>query len=143
MDNHARAVRSRNMSHIHSSNTKPEDIVRKYLFLQGFRYRKNVKRLPGSPDVVLAKYRTALFINGCFWHMHQGCKDFVWPSSNVEYWRKKLCGNAKRDIENTEKLELLGWRVMVVWECQLKADSRENTLGKLCSEIRSEGKVGE
>lgn len=142
MDNHARSVRSRNMSHIRSSNTKPEELVRKFLFHAGFRYHKNVRSLPGSPDIVLAKHRTVVFVNGCFWHVHQGCKDFVWPSSNIEYWRKKLCGNANRDIENTRKLRLLGWRVIVVWECQLRTDSRENTLRKVCSEIRGEGKAG-
>lgn len=87
-DNHSKEVRSMNMSHIRSKNSKPEELVRKYLFSRGLRYRKNVKKLPGCPDIVLAKYKTIVFVNGCFWH-HHDCGRFVWPASNEEYWRKK------------------------------------------------------
>ena len=97
MDNHSKKVRSYNMSRIRSTNSKPEDIVRKYLFSKGLRYRKNVKTLPGKPDVVLKKYKTVIFVNGCFWHGHQGCKYFVMPKSNTEYWNKKITGNVERD----------------------------------------------
>ena len=96
-DNHTREVRSRNMSHIRSTNSKPEENVRKYLFSKGFRYRKNDKRYPGKPDIVLPKYRTVIFINGCFWHKHD-CPRFVWPSTNEEYWRIKISRNVERDI---------------------------------------------
>ena len=128
MDNHSKEVRSYNMSRIRSTNSKPEDIVRKYLFLKGLRYRKNVKTLPGKPDVVLKKYKTVIFVNGCFWHGHQGCKYFVMPKSNTEYWNKKITGNVERDKNVIMQLEELGWNVITVWECQLKKDKRENTL---------------
>lgn len=128
MDNHSKEVRSYNMSRIRSTNSKPEDIVRKYLFLKGLRYRKNVKTLPGKPDVVLKKYKTVIFVNGCFWHGHQGCKYFVMPKSNTEYWNKKITGNVERDKNVIVRLEELGWNVITVWECQLKKDKRENTL---------------
>ena len=128
MDNHLKKVRSYNMSRIRSTNSKPEDIVRKYLFSKGLRYRKNVKTLPGKPDVVLKKYKTVIFVNGCFWHGHQGCKYFVMPKSNTEYWNKKITGNVERDKKVIVRLEELGWNVITVWECQLKKDKRENTL---------------
>lgn len=128
MDNHSKEVRSYNMSRIRSTNSKPEDIVRKYLFSKGLRYRKNVKTLPGKPDVVLKKYKTVIFVNGCFWHGHQGCRYFVMPKSNTEYWNKKITGNVERDRNVIVQLEELGWNVITVWECQLKKDKRENTL---------------
>ena len=102
-DNHSKEVRSMNMSHIRSTNSKPEEIVRKYLFSKGFRYRKNVRSLPGVPDIVLKKYKTVIFVNGCFWHMHN-CPRFVWPSSNQEYWRPKILGNVERDKRNISAL---------------------------------------
>ena len=98
MDNHTKEVRSYNMSRIRSVNTKPEEIVRKYLFSKGLRFRKNVKKLSGKPDIVLPKYKTVIFVNGCFWHGHQGCRYFVMPKSNTEYWYKKLNHNIERDI---------------------------------------------
>lgn len=118
------------MSQIKGKNTKPEEIVRKYLFSQGFRYRKNVAKLPGKPDIVLPKYRTVIFVNGCFWHMHQGCKYFVWPKHNAEFWKEKITGNAERDQRKRQELEELGWRVIIVWECQLK-DSLDDCLNSL------------
>ena len=102
-DNHSKEVRSKNMSHIRSTNSKPEEIVRKYLFSKGFRYRKNVRTLPGCPDIVLPKYHTAIFVNGCFWHKHD-CGRFVWPSSNTEYWVPKINRNVERDKQNNKKL---------------------------------------
>ncbi len=118
-DNHSPEVRSYNMSRIRSKETKPEEKVRKYLFSQGFRYRKNVKSLPGCPDIVLPKYRTVIFVHGCFWHMHE-CARFRWPASNKEYWEPKIRRNAERDRINQEKLRADGWDVVVIWECDIK-----------------------
>ena len=97
MDVHDKKTRSYNMSQIKSKDTKPEEIVRKYLFKQGFRYRKNDKRLPGKPDIVLPKYKTVIFVNGCFWHEHEGCRYFVWPKSNTEFWKDKISKTVERD----------------------------------------------
>lgn len=116
----------------------PEEKVRKYLFSQGLRYRKNVRSLPGSPDIVLAKYRTVVFVNGCFWHKHN-CSRFVWPSSNIEYWRKKINGNVERDSRNAVALKEMGWRVITIWECELKKHAINQRLDKLIDEIRSGG----
>lgn len=138
MDNHTKSQRSYNMSRIRSTNSKPEEIVRKYLFSQGFRYRKNDKRYPGKPDIVLPKYKTVIFVHGCFWHMHN-CGRFVWPSSNVEYWEKKINGNINRDKEHTEKLQADGWKVLTVWECELNKKNRDQTLIRLVSEIKASG----
>ena len=135
-DVHTSEQRSYNMSRIQSKNTKPEEIVRKYLFSQGFRYRKNDPRLPGKPDIVLPKYKTVIFVNGCFWHMHEGCKYFVWPQDNAEFWRKKLFANKERDEREQIELVRLGWNVIVVWECELKKDKREVTLQKLEATLR-------
>ena len=134
-DNHSKEVRSRNMSRIRSTDNKPEEIVRRFLFSQGFRYRKNDKKLPGKPDIVLPKYRTVIFVNGCFWHKHD-CPRFVWPSSNQDYWRPKILGNVERDKKNAEQLRSQGWNVIVVWECELKKAVRDERLYALCSEIR-------
>ena len=134
-DNHSKEVRSMNMSHIRSTNSKPEEIVRKYLFSKGFRYRKNVKKLPGCPDIVLPKYKTVIFVNGCFWHKHD-CPRFVWPSSNQDYWRPKILGNVERDKKNAGQLRSQGWNVIVVWECELKKTVRDERLYALCSEIK-------
>ena len=97
-DVHTPEIRKYNMSRIHGKDTKPEEIVRKYLFSHGFRYRKNVKDLPGKPDVVLPKYKTVVFVNGCFWHHHNGCRYFKWPASNAEFWRRKISENEERDL---------------------------------------------
>lgn len=134
-DNHSKEIRSMNMSRIRSTNSRPEEMVRKYLFSKGFRYRKNAKDLPGKPDIVLPKYKTVVFVNGCFWHKHD-CPRFVWPSSNTEYWIPKIQKNAERDTENAKLLNGLGWRVLTVWECQLKADTEE-TLNHLAEQIRT------
>lgn len=118
------------MSAIHSRNTKPELTVRKYLWRVGFRYRLNYNRLPGHPDLVLKKYRTCIFINGCFWHGHN-CQEFRPPKTNVNYWTKKINRNRERDKEEQKKLAEMGWHVIVVWECELKPDKREKTLTAL------------
>lgn len=123
------------MSHIRSTNSKQEEIVRKYLFSQGLRYRKNVKKLPGCPDIVLPKYHTVIFVNGCFWHRHD-CSRFVWPSSNQDYWRPKILRNVERDKKNTEELKALGWNVITVWECELKRAVREENLNLLITKIQ-------
>lgn len=137
MDVHDKKTRSYNMSRIRGKDTKPEEIVRKYLFAQGFRYRKNDRCLPGKPDIVLPKYKTVVFVNGCFWHKHEGCKYFVWPKSNSEFWKEKIEGTAERDKNVTEELTKMGWSVLVVWECELKPDVRERTLDLLCKRIRT------
>lgn len=129
------AERSENMSRIRSTNTKPEEIVKKYLFSHGFRYRKKDKRYPGKPDIVLPKYHTIIFVNGCFWHMH-GCSRSRLPRSNQEYWKPKIERNIQRDAENQQKLEADGWKVIVVWECELKKRTAEERLSRLCDEIR-------
>lgn len=136
-DNHSKEVRSKNMSHIRSTNTKPEEMVRKYLFSKGFRYRKNVRSLPGSPDIVLPKYKTVIFVNGCFWHKHD-CPRFVWPSSNVEYWRNKITRNVERDQETQTALKKEGWNVYVVWECQLKKNLFEPTMENLVITLKAQ-----
>ncbi|WP_430886140.1 very short patch repair endonuclease [Fusibacter sp. JL216-2] len=117
--------RSYNMSRIRSKNTKPEERVRKYLFSKGLRYRKNDKRYPGKPDIVLPKYQTVVLVNGCFWHMHEGCKYSSMPKSNTEYWKKKLVNNKDRDERVISELESLGFTVLVVWECEIKEDFDE------------------
>lgn len=135
-DNHSKEVRSRNMSHIRSANTKPEEMVRKFLFSKGFRYRKNVRKLPGCPDIVLPKYKTVIFVNGCFWHKHN-CSRFVWPSSNEDYWIPKITRNVERDIKNHKQLQEQGWNVIVVWECELKKAVFDGTMDKLIAELNS------
>lgn len=129
MDVHSKEVRSYNMSQIRGTKTKPEDLVAKYLFSQGFRYRRNVKSLPGSPDIVLKKYRTVIFVNGCFWHAHEGCKRFVLPDTNRELWQAKLLRNRERDSENYKLLTNLGWKIFIIWECDLKKDGSVTTNG--------------
>ena len=136
MDVHNKETRSYNMSRIKGRKTKPEEIVAKYLFSHGFRYRRNVKKLPGTPDIVLKKYKTVIFVNGCFWHMHEGCKYFVWPKDNSEFWKNKLLANKERDEKEKKEIEELGWKVIVVWECQLKKAERERTLNWLVEKIR-------
>ena len=136
MDVHNKQTRSYNMSQIKGKRTKPEDIVAKYLFAQGFRYRRNVKTLPGTPDIVLKKYNTVIFINGCFWHMHEGCKFFVWPDNNAEFWKNKLIENKNRDKSKEEQLVRLGWKVLIIWECELKKQNREEALNNLIYKLR-------
>jgi DNA mismatch endonuclease (patch repair protein) len=134
---HSKEVRSYNMSRIRSKDTKPEEIVRKFLFSKGLRYRKNDRRYPGCPDIILPKHRTAIFVNGCFWHCHEGCSDFVLPQSNQHYWLPKLEKNQKRDKENYIALIEEGWSVIIIWECELKKVVRDERLEQLYLEISS------
>jgi DNA mismatch endonuclease (patch repair protein) len=129
MDTLDKKERSRCMSHIHSKDTKPELLVRRYLYGRGYRYRKNDKRLPGTPDIVMRKYGVVIFIHGCFWHGHDS--HLRMPKSNVEFWTKKVARNKERDEENKEKLREMGWCVITVWECQLKPKILSHTLMNL------------
>lgn len=133
-DNLSPDVRRKNMANIRAQNTKPEVMVGKYLFSRGLRYRKNVKSLPGKPDFVFKKYKTFVFVNGCFWHRHD-CGRFHWPKSNIEYWKPKIMRNIQRDNENYQALEAMGWHVLIIWECELKKDQREKNLNRLYNDI--------
>ena len=136
-DVHSPETRSYNMSRIQGKDTKPEEKVRKYLFSQGFRYRKNDKRLPGKPDIVLPKYKTVIFVNGCFWHKHEGCKYFVWPKTNEDFWRAKILANVSRDQKNMKLLSELGWNVIVIWECELKEQHFSTTMDILVAHLQN------
>ena len=138
MDVHDEKTRSYNMSQIKGKNTRPEELVRKYLFAQGFRYRKNDKRRPGSPDIVLPKYKTVIFVNGCFWHGHTGCKYFIWPKNNAKFWRNKITTNIQRDAKKIEQLNSMSWNVITVWECQLRPEKRVDTLIFLVKQVREQ-----
>lgn len=127
-DIYSKEKRSYLMSLIRSQNTKPEIMVRKYLFSKGFRFRVNVKKLPGTPDIVLPKYRTVIFIHGCFWHGHGTCKIAHLPKTRTEWWEKKINRNIERDNSIRRKLKEMGWRTMVVWECQLVPKQRQTTM---------------
>ena len=120
--------RHRCMSHIRSKATKPEMVVRRWLWAHGYRYRLNVKSVPGKPDIVMRKYRTAIFVNGCFWHGHEGCKQFVLPKTNTEFWQDKIERNRTRDTRNYEELMYAGWQVIVLWQCKLNKQELETTM---------------
>ncbi|HHU01683.1 MAG: very short patch repair endonuclease [Christensenellales bacterium] len=134
-DVHSKETRSYNMAQIRSKDTKAELLVRKYLFSRGLRYRKNDKRYPGRPDIVLPRYKTIVFVNSCFWHAHEGCPNFIIPKSKLEYWVPKLEGNRKRDAEHIAELQYNGWNVITVWECELKKAVRSERLERLYNEI--------
>ena len=119
------------MAAIKGKNTKPEMVVRKYLWSRGFRYRVNNPRLPGHPDIVLRKYHTCIFVNGCFWHGHEGCKYYRVPKTNTEFWERKISRNRERDREEQKQLARMGWHCITVWECELKGERREKTLESL------------
>lgn len=130
--------RSRNMAAIKGKDTKPEMIVRKYLFSWGLRFRVQVRKLPGTPDIVLPKYKTVIFVNGCFWHGHEGCKYFRLPKSNVDFWQTKITRNIERDVETGAELKNWGWKVIRIWECEIKAvTGRMDRLEKLYNNIVS------
>lgn len=130
--------RSRCMAAVKGKDTKPEMIVRKYLFSRGLRFRVQARKLPGTPDIVLPKYKTAIFVNGCFWHGHEGCKYFRLPKSNIEFWKEKIERNIERDRESMQALLDLGWKIIRVWECELRNKAnRENTLNKIYKSITS------
>lgn len=128
MDKLTKEQRHRCMAAIHGKDTKPEMTVRRYLFSHGFRYRLNHPRLPGHPDIVLRKYRTVIFVNGCFWHGHEGCKYFKLPKTNTDFWLSKINRNRERDVIEQRQLASMGWHCIVVWECQLRGDKRDETL---------------
>lgn len=119
------------MSRIKGKNTKPEILVRKFLFGRGFRYRLNVKKLPGKPDIVLKKYNTVVFVNGCFWHGHENCKYYVIPKTKTEWWQSKIENTKQRDAKERNLLRKMGWNVVTIWECELKKEKREQTLNSL------------
>ena len=129
------ATRSQMMSGIKGKNTKPELIVRSYLHKQGFRFRLHPSRLPGVPDLILPKYKAAIFVHGCFWHQHSKCKFATTPKTNAEFWRLKLSGNVVRDAKVTAMLEAEGWRVIVIWECQVNEDGLARLSSNLTSPI--------
>jgi DNA mismatch endonuclease, patch repair protein len=139
-DVHNKAIRSYNMSRIRSKNTKPEMIVRKALFANGFRFRLHDKSLPGKPDIVLKKYKTVIFIHGCFWHGHTGCKYFVIPKTRTEWWVEKINRNKELDKLNSVKLKEMGWKVINVFECELKGTSFPELINKLLIQLESIGK---
>jgi DNA mismatch endonuclease (patch repair protein) len=125
-----------NMSRIRAKDTKPEEIVRKYLFSRGYRYRKNDKRYPGKPDIVLPKYHTVIFVHGCFWHRHKGCKFATTPATNRDFWEKKFAENVERDKNVQNQLQSMGWNVIIVWECEIaNKRKREERLSRLENEI--------
>ena len=140
-DNHTPDQRHRNMAAIHSASTKPEQMLRHALWFKGFRYLVNDKRLPGKPDIVLPKYRTVVFVHGCFWHGHKGCKDYTVPKTNTDFWVAKVARNQERDEEVWRKLEAKDWSVIIVWECQLKKANLEKTVARVVSEIVRNGEV--
>ena len=123
------------MSRIRSTNTKPEIKLRKALFEKGYRYRVNVKTLLGKPDIVLPKYRTIIFVNGCFWHGHDGCKHYTVPETNTEFWVEKVRRNKERDAFNVQRLESLSWGVITIWECELKSKVFQDTIAKIEAEL--------
>lgn len=137
MDIKSPEERSRNMSSIRSKDTKPEVYLRRLLFSKGYRYRKNVAYVPGHPDIYLGKYKTAIFVHGCFWHRHQGCKYAYTPKSNVEFWQKKFDNNVRRDSEVKDMLRDGGYRCLIVWECAIKRD-KDGILNKIESFIHSD-----
>lgn len=133
--------RHRNMVAIHSSDTKPEVLLRHELWRRGFRYRLNDRRLPGSPDIVLPRYRTVVFVHGCFWHGHKDCKNYRVPKTNTEFWNAKVARNQERDQTVWRKLEAKGWNVIIVWECELQNATLSDTVSRVAQEIVRNGEL--
>ena len=123
--------RHANMAAIHGKNTKPEVVVRKWLWGHGYRFRLNHPQLPGKPDIVMRKYRTCIFVNGCFWHGHEGCRYYTIPKTNTEFWVNKVKRNKERDLKVQHELAAMGWHTITIWECELKPGKREDTLKSL------------
>ena len=138
-DRLSKEERSELMSHIRSVNTKPEVALRRALWRRGFRYRVNVKNLPGSPDIVLPKHRTVVFVHGCFWHAHKGCKIYHLPQTNTEFWLAKVTRNQERDQEVWRQLEAKGWSVVIVWECELVKAKFDGAVDRVVAEIIADG----
>ncbi len=136
-DVHNKETRSYNMSRIRSKDTKPELIIRKFLFANGFRFRLHDKTLPGKPDLVLKKIKTAIFVHGCFWHGHEGCRYFVVPKTRTDWWLAKINGNIANDEKKKLKLQELGWNVITIWECDLRPDKREQTLSQILRQLKN------
>ncbi|WP_045688828.1 very short patch repair endonuclease [Hymenobacter sp. AT01-02] len=134
-DVHSTATRSYNMSQIKGKDTKPELVVRQYLHGQGLRFRLHQKELPGKPDIVLPRYRTAVFVHGCFWHGHEGCRYFVTPKTRTDFWMNKIGRNVANDLKQQAELATLGWKVVTIWECELKTHRRQETLAALVDNI--------
>lgn len=134
-DVHSKEIRSLNMSRIKAKDTKPELIVRRYLHSQGIRFRLHDKNLPGKPDVVLKKYNVVVFINGCFWHGHKNCKYFKIPSTRTDWWKSKIKKNSENDITKQSLIEEQGWKIIVIWSCELKPDKIADTLICLLTKI--------
>lgn len=131
--------RSEIMSKVSGKDTRPEVLVRKFLFSEGFRFRKNDKRFPGTPDIVLPKYKTIIFINGCFWHGHENCRKSRLPETRKAFWEEKITRNIARDSTNYKELKNMGWKILVIWQCDLSNKAkREFTLSKLLSTLKSE-----
>ncbi len=139
-DVHSKTTRSYNMSRIGSKNTKPELLVRKFLFANGFRFRLHSKSLPGKPDIILKKYGVIIFIQGCFWHRHKNCKYARTPATNINYWLPKLKKNEEKDALAMKQIKKMKWRVLIVWECTLKADKKEKTFNRIAHFIKSADK---
>lgn len=137
-DVHSKEVRSYNMSRIRSKDTKPEMLVRRFLHKNGFRYRLHGKDLPGKPDIVLPKYKTVIFIHGCFWHGHEGCRYYVVPKTRTEWWLDKIKRNARKDLQAEAAISSKGWRILKVWECDLKKGIVGESLQKLSEDIKSD-----
>ena len=131
MDKLSPQQRHNNMAAIHGKDTKPEMVVRRYLWGHGYRYRLNHPRLPGKPDIVMRKYRTCIFVNGCFWHGHVGCRYYTIPKTNTEFWVNKVKRNKERDLKVRHELAAMGWHSITIWECELKPVKREDTLESL------------
>lgn len=137
MDIVSKEKRSFIMSKVPRKQSKQELLVTKFLYSNGFRYRKNYKSLPGSPDIAITKQKTALFVHGCFWHGHLNCKFAQKPTSNLNFWEKKIEGNIKRDVEKSKCLKELGWKVIILWQCQLKNKTlRKMTLAELLEKLK-------
>ena len=134
-DVHDKATRSYNMSQIRSRNTKPEMVVRKFLHAQGFRYKLHDKKLPGKPDIVLPKYKTVIFVHGCFWHGHKNCRYFVVPKTRTQWWLNKINSNKANDTKAVKALRKEGWRIINLWECGLKKVKMENTIDKVLQKL--------
>ena len=130
--------RSWNMSRIKGKDTKIEVKVRSWLFSKGFRFRKNDRRYPGTPDIVLPKYKTVIFINGCFWHRHEGCRYATTPKTRTEFWMNKFEKNVENDRKHKEELETMGWKVITLWECELKKNSFEDTMNRLEQQLHND-----
>jgi DNA mismatch endonuclease (patch repair protein) len=136
-DVHSKEIRSFNMSQIKGKDTKPEILVRKFLFSNGIRYRLHDKRLPGKPDMVFTKYKKVVFIHGCFWHGHENCKYFVVPKTRTVWWLNKINCNKKKDAESIDALKKQGWKVITIWECELKPNNKENKLKSVIREFKN------